>query len=137
MTLRACSKCNQLKTLELFSLRNKAKEVRHTQCKQCIKVHTEAHYKDNKGLYKSRAKSWTESHIEERKAIMRDSYAKIKGYPSCKCCLKEEIDGFLKNCPEGYEVDHIDSVRHGGSHCLHNMQYLTVLEHSRKSGHGY
>ena len=43
---------------------------------------------------------------------------------------KELIGKFYKNCPIGYEVDHIIPVSKGGEHCLSNLQYLT-REHNR------
>lgn len=43
------------------------------------------------------------------------------------------IGKFYKNCPEGYEVDHIIPVSKGGKHRLSNMQYLTKEENRRKS----
>jgi len=42
------------------------------------------------------------------------------------------IGRFYKNCPQGYEVDHIIPVSKGGKHCLSNLQYLTKEENRRK-----
>jgi 5-methylcytosine-specific restriction endonuclease McrA len=43
------------------------------------------------------------------------------------------IGKFYKNCPQGYEVDHIIPVSKGGRHMLSNLQYLTREENRRKS----
>jgi hypothetical protein len=44
-----------------------------------------------------------------------------------------KIKEFYKNCPDGYEVDHIIPLSKGGSHCLSNLQYLTISENRKKS----
>lgn len=46
---------------------------------------------------------------------------------------KKLIGRFYKNCPEGYQVDHIIPVSRGGKHILSNLQYLTPDENRRKS----
>ena len=46
---------------------------------------------------------------------------------------KHQIGRFYKNCPPGYEVDHIIPVSRGGKHRLSNLQYLTKEENRRKS----
>lgn len=43
------------------------------------------------------------------------------------------IKEFYKNCPIGYEVDHIIPLSKGGLHTLSNLQYLTVTENRKKS----
>lgn len=43
------------------------------------------------------------------------------------------IGRFYKNCPKGYEVDHIIPVSKGGKHRLSNLQYLTMKENRKKS----
>lgn len=43
------------------------------------------------------------------------------------------IKEFYKNCPEGYEVDHIVPLSKGGLHTISNLQYLTVSENRKKS----
>lgn len=42
------------------------------------------------------------------------------------------IGRFYRNCPAGYEVDHIVPVSKGGKHVLSNLQYLTEEENERK-----
>lgn len=46
---------------------------------------------------------------------------------------RKAIQEFYKNCPEGYEVDHIIPISKGGLHTLENLQYLTITENRRKS----
>lgn len=49
---------------------------------------------------------------------------------------REQIREFYRNCPEGYEVDHIIPLRHplvSGLHCIANLQYLPRLENRRKT----
>lgn len=45
---------------------------------------------------------------------------------------RKAIREFYKNCPEGYEVDHIIPISKGGLHSLENLQYLTVYENRSK-----
>jgi len=40
---------------------------------------------------------------------------------------------FYKDCPTGYEVDHIIPISKGGLHHLPNLQYLTITENRKKS----
>lgn len=50
-------------------------------------------------------------------------------------CQKEQILLFYKNCPKGYEVDHIIPLLGqlvSGLHVIENLQYLTVSENRAK-----
>lgn len=47
----------------------------------------------------------------------------------------KEINEFYKNCPNGYEVDHIvplNGINVCGLHSIENLQYLTPLENKQK-----
>ena len=129
----ACSKCGKNKEETAFSYRDKAKEIRHVQCKSCIKINTSRHYDENKEEYKNRVKNWVKNNNTQKKRNARNSYAINKGYERCDCCKEEDINQFLENCPEGCEVDHIKNIRQQGKHCLKNIRYLTVSCHRRRS----
>jgi len=42
------------------------------------------------------------------------------------------IGRFYKNCPVGYEVDHIIPISKNGKHILSNLQYLTKSDNRKK-----
>ena len=46
---------------------------------------------------------------------------------------KQQIMEIYKNCPTGYEVDHIIPISKGGKHHPSNLQYLTAEENRSKS----
>lgn len=70
-------------------------------------------------------------------------FAKSKGDYKRRALMKEAvkdiswnekilIGNFYKNCPDGYEVDHIIPISLGGKHKLSNLQYLTIEENRSK-----
>jgi 5-methylcytosine-specific restriction endonuclease McrA len=66
----------------------------------------------------------------------RNATRRNKFKSSCDNLTWEErrlIGRFYKNCPKGYEVDHIIPVSKDGKHKLSNLQYLTKEENRRKS----
>lgn len=48
---KICSKCRILKPLEEFNFRHKSRNIRHGYCKDCGKILTRNHYKNNKQQY--------------------------------------------------------------------------------------
>lgn len=73
---------------------------------------------------------------QERLALQRhyfmSYYTKKKNQTPPDADL-EIIKDFYKNCPEGYEVDHITPISKGGLHHQDNLQYLTIFENRSKS----
>ena len=94
---------------------------------------------------------WINKHKDVRRAVIKKYCQTEKGkfatskrnfqrrvnYKfSCESLTWEEkklIGKFYKNCPEGYEVDHIIPISKGGLHQLSNLQYLTKEENRKKS----
>ena len=79
-----------------------------------------------------------EEYILWRKANNREGqaryYAKLKSQtPEQTPEQRKKIIEFYKNCPEGYEVDHIYPISKGGLHVISNLQYLKEIENKIKN----
>jgi len=73
---------------------------------------------------------------EEKRAVRREAWQRYDARKRYQTPIDEDIAAlqeFYKNCPDGYEVDHIIPLSKGGPHSLSNLQYLTVSENRRKS----
>lgn len=77
---------------------------------------------------------------EERKNALRkmsrESYARYSARKKYQTPVDEDLSAikqFYKDCPDGYEVDHIIPISKGGAHSLSNLQYLTSVENKKKS----
>ena len=98
-----------------------------------------------------KSNKWNRENPELHQKCIQKYYKKDKGLYACSkrnatrkgryksACVdlsweeRKLIGQFYKNCPEGYEVDHIIPISKGGKHCLSNLQYLTREENRRKS----
>ena len=96
------------------------------------------------------ANKWQRENPEKQRLCMKKFYYTKKGCDSrakqqknrrerfkiaCENISWEEMEligEFYRNCPLGYEVDHIIPISRGGKHCLSNLQYLTRLENAKK-----
>ena len=86
--------------------------------------------------YKDRQKKYFLSEKGIYASSKRNSTRRNKFKAACEDLSWEEkinIGKFYKNCPKGYEVDHIIPVSKGGKHRLSNLQYLTKEDNRRKS----
>lgn len=53
------------------------------------------------------------------------------GYSKTKLAHQIVAEAYFGECPEGYEIDHIDNNRRNNS--VHNLRYVTKSENNQKS----
>ena len=117
--LKECSGCLQVLPLESFGKASCSKDNIRSVCKTCASEYQKTYKQENRGKF-----------VEYQAS--RDA-AKISRTPSW--ADKEKIKEIYKNCPEGYEVDHIIPLQGklvSGLHIETNLQYLTKESNSRK-----
>lgn len=74
---KICSKCRVEKSVEEFNFRYKAKNIRHGYCRECGKILTRNHYKNNKQQYLD--KNWHS--FQARRELTRQ----LKNRPCADC----------------------------------------------------
>ncbi len=92
--------------------------------------------KKNPEKYKECLKNYSKTDKGKYANAKRNLKRKNNEKKACEGLTYEEkilIGRFYKNCPNGYEVDHIIPISRGGKHILSNLQYLTKEENKRKS----
>lgn len=92
------------------------------------------YYQENKSYFAEQGKKWRKNNPHLTTAYVRlYNLAKIKRTPPW-ADIKAIIE-FYKNCPEGYQVDHIHPLQGkliSGLHVIENLQYLTPAENHSK-----
>jgi len=68
-----CNYCESFKELDDFHLRKESKDGVGYKCKVCHSEYAKEQYKNNKYVYKKKAKEWAENNPERRKEIRRKS----------------------------------------------------------------
>lgn len=147
---RACVACQNLATRKWYS-NNKEKHAKLTAIQ--YQLITKKKRKENPEHYKAAVKRFHERHPEKAKEWSRkwrtENRAKwlengkhswilryaIMGAQKISKAYSKEIKEFYRNCPSGYEVDHIVPLRGktvNGLHVPWNLQYLHALENKRK-----
>jgi hypothetical protein len=101
--MRKCTRCGVSKTLEEFSYRNKAKEVRSGTCKECCRAQIRQHYQNN-----------TDQYLE--KAHRRNAAIRVEARTKLYYYLQEQgcVDCGEKD-PVVLELDHRDAADKAGS----------------------
>jgi 5-methylcytosine-specific restriction endonuclease McrA len=90
--------------------------------------------KDGRLIPREFTKKWKT--YEQRRATVNEANARYRARMKNQVVEGEDlgpIKEFYKNCPKGYEVDHIVPLSKGGLHTLSNLQYLTMSDNRRKS----
>ncbi|MEO1645190.1 MAG: hypothetical protein AAFR67_08385 [Chloroflexota bacterium] len=69
--MQTCTKCEETKSVEDFSWKNKEAEMRQTQCKACHAEYRRQHYQANKEKYKAKARRWNRANMPKHRARLR------------------------------------------------------------------
>jgi hypothetical protein len=93
--MKRCGRCAELKPLEEFAWRRKAKGQRQTYCRACQAAYNHDHYLANKQLYVERAVARKEKLRVERTTFLLDYFA---SHPCTDCG---------ENDPLVLEFDHL------------------------------
>ena len=144
-----CNSCNELverkilkKVVRCLKCQNKLSHKKRASTEK-RKLYLRTYQKNNRikfseTLKKARLKyRQTDKHKQNNKVREAERRAKIlKAMPSwISNEEKFKIKQFYKNCPKGFEVDHIIPLKGKiicGLHILSNLQYLTKSENARK-----
>lgn len=153
---KKCNKCFNCKEISEFSYRNKKKGYLRGSCKACDSIRYKKYREDNLDkmaqrmrIYrknnneninewerKYRKKRYSENKDIRKKALARRNKRRAKEAAASFKEYKKEITEIYKNCPEGYEVDHIMPLQGNnicGLHVPWNLQYLEKSENRKKS----
>ena len=90
--------------------------------------------KDGRLVPRPFVKKWKT--YQQKRATVNEANARYRARLKNQIVEGEDltlIKEFYKNCPPGYEVDHIIPLSKGGLHTISNLQYLTVSENRKKS----
>jgi len=103
--------------------------------KDKVKIRGKKYYKNNKEKCKVRLSEWQNNNRGHYNYLLSKYRAK-KLQATVNWANLDKVKEFYKNCPKGYEVDHIIPLQNKlvcGLHNEFNLQYLTVSENRTKN----
>lgn len=127
---KRCKDCHIIKTTEEF---NFYKNNFYSYCRSCEQKQDKVR-RDNDLNYNEKARIAYKENPNPYKANSAKRRALLKSAVP-KWADLDAIKLFYKNCPEGYEVDHIIPLQGKnvcGLHILENLQYLTFKDNRAK-----
>jgi hypothetical protein len=145
MNGKVCTKCHTLKTYDEFPKYTRYYDGYRPDCKTCCNARNKLNY--YKDLTKSRLRSrvdrknhpqtyrtWLAKNKKQKNAY-KSQRRKLIIQATPKWADIQAIISFYKNCPEGYQVDHIVPIKGKhicGLHVLENLQYLPKFDNLSK-----
>ena len=88
----------------------------------------------NDPVFAEKMRAWGREHskTEHGRALSRARVGKRNALKRTRVSDPDIIKLIYRNCPEGYHVDHIIPLAHGGVHAPENLQYLPASVNIRK-----
>lgn len=139
--MKICRMCRSEKDLTAFSLNKNTSDGRCLYCRQCFSQKSKKYRCNNRDKVRLAKRLWMRKYTKAHPEVNRAKEAayrarKLNATPVWLSAEQiAEIKRFYKDCPKGYEVDHIVPLKGSNVQGLHvpwNLQYLSVKENKQK-----
>lgn len=127
--MKTCRTCHKEKPLSDYHKKASNKDGYNTMCKSCKNAQTRKAHAINPEIQHNNRKR--QHDLYPWKSTFRVNWY-VRGSDTRIETEKEAMRDFYKNCPVGYEVDHIIPLCKGGTHSMDNVQYLTMIDNRKK-----
>lgn len=111
----------------VFRWVNKEADKRYKQWADNNREATIAIGRRHRGNNLEECRAKDREHTAHRRAMKRIEYSDLT------LSERSKVQQFYRDCPEGYEVDHILPLTKGGLHLIENLQYLPAHLNRKKS----